>query len=222
MSVGQQTDTADILDSTAEDGEVRCSLGDYITDFGYSTDNPMWGPDGFIARPNDPTDDGACQAFYVQDANDRRIVATNDPRFTEQVGELEPGDRAIVTDGPPRVLVKQESQSVTLYTENMNDETMMVSLDGLEGVISLLAGTSWIKMTAEKITLGVSGGGQVVIDKSGVTVAGGQFVAATLGGCLGIIGVPPTATVPMQPAQSILYGPVGPAGVPSLNWTVVP
>src|SRR3990167_5975490 len=101
------TGVADILASTSDGGEVLVNLGDIRDNSGIAAEAPMWGVDGFVSRPNDPDEAGACEALYVVDGDEKRVLATRDMRFSEQVGTLQPGDRAIFTDGEPRLLVKK-------------------------------------------------------------------------------------------------------------------
>ncbi len=104
------TQTADILLSTAEDGEIRVNLGELSTGEGFFSDVQVWGPDGFISRPNESDDKGCVQALYIVDGQQQRVAATRDNRYAKQAGTPDPGDRFIVTKGAPRILIKQKRQ----------------------------------------------------------------------------------------------------------------
>lgn len=213
--------TADVVSSTAEGGEVRCTLGRVTEGLGVDSASPFWGLDGFVSLPNASTSDSAPQAIYLQDANRRYVLGVRDNRFSSQVGELDPGDRAIVTDGEARVLVKQVRDAVVLYTVNQPiDKTMMVELSGADGTITLTNGKSFLVLKDDSITLGV-GNAQLSLHADGtIQLDGGTFVCATAGGQLGTMA--PMAP-PMPPgASSILFGPTGVAGVPSSKWTIIP
>jgi hypothetical protein len=86
---------ADISASSANVGEIRCNLGDSVTGDGYAAECAIWGPPGFIGRPADPTTGtggGACQALYVVEGNQKRVVATRDNRITGALPQLKPGE----------------------------------------------------------------------------------------------------------------------------------
>ena len=219
--VDQSVDLADILQSTAEDGEVRCKLGDSVTSEGIAPDCVVWGTDGFVSRPNDPDENGAAQAFYINDGNELTILGTKDNRYADKVATLDPGDRAIVSNSAARFFLKKEKDGLVLYTESKPNggEAMIFDMDGENGEIFLGCAGSWIKLSNDEIQIGAAGGAAIVtIDKNGVQINGSSFVCATASGTLGILGTiaPPVGT------NSILYGPTGVAGVPSSSWVVVP
>jgi len=220
------TGVADILASTSDGGEVLVNLGDTRDNSGIAAEAPMWGVDGFVSRPNDPDEAGACEALYVVDGDEKRVVATRDMRFAEQVGTLQPGDRAIFTDGEPRLLVKKAKNSIVLYTLNVPaDLSMMVELNGEEGTLKLINGGSWIEIAADRVTIGADGGkATLTVDASGVSLVGAHFAANTGGGNLGVLAAPPLVppVPPVPVANSILLGPTGMAGVPSSKWVVSP
>lgn len=210
-------DTADILQTTSEDGEVRCNLGDSRDGTGFVNSAAVWGLDGFISRPNDPTADGAAQGLYVVDGNQVRVVASRDNRFAAQVGALQPGDRAIVTDGDARIFVKQEDNAVILYTVSAKKQgNMMVRLGGSDGKLSLFCDSAWIEISDEEIVLSVAGS-QLKLDKTGVQIIGPHFHCDTGGGHLGTLGF---GVAPPVGVRSILVGPTALAGAPSAGWTV--
>jgi len=219
--VSSRVGVADVLSSTADEGEVRCSLGYQSDGRGVDATSPFWGLDGFIARPNDPNDDGSAQALYLQDANRRYVLGVRDNRFASLVGSMDPGDRCIVTDGEARAMVKQVRDAVVLYTVNQPvDATMMVELSGQDGTLTMTNGRSFLVMKDDSITLGV-GNAQLSLHADGtVQIDGGTFVCATAGGQLGTMA-PMSPPMP-APAASILYGPTGVAGVASTRWTIIP
>ena len=207
--------TADVLATTIEDGEVRCNIGDSVESIGLGAEVAPWGIDGFVARPNDPDEEGACQAVYWSDGQNKRIVARRDNRFVSFVGALEPGDRAIVSNSTARLFLKKERDALVLYTESQPDgnQAMLVDLDGSTGTVLLSCAGSWIKLSNDSIQLGAAGGKTIVtIDADGVQIDGASFVCATATGSLGV----PLPTPP--PAQAILYGAA--PGAPSKSWTV--
>lgn len=211
---------ADILATETADGEVRCNLGYSDSGKGIGAGEAMWfGSDGFVGRPNDPDEDGACMAWFFADGNDKRILAVRDNRWSDKVGELEPGDRAIISSGEARLLLKVGNDSITLYTESQPDQqSMMVALSGEDGEITISCAGSWIKMSNDSIVMGVKGGkAMLTIDENGVQVDGNQFRCATLSGHLGVISplVPPPVGL-----MSIVAGPIGIIGVGSPKWTV--
>lgn len=222
----QRTGVADILQSTAEDGEIRCTLGYLYDGRGIGQAEPVWGVDGFVSRPNAQTADGAAMAFYLQGANHKYILATRDNRFADKVGTLDAGDRAIITDGEARVLVKKERDAVVLYTVNQKvDQSMMVDMGGVDGATKIINGKCFFAMTDDginaSITLGISGGSSMTLFEDGtVSINGAFFNCATPGGRLGVLSM--TTPGPLAPLGSILMGPSGMTGLPSTSWTVTP
>lgn len=216
-------DYADVLLSTATSGEVRVNLGNSVTGEGYDNNASVWGPDGYLARPNDPSDDGAARALYFVDGNARKVFATCDNRFAAQAGALEPGDRMIVTDGAGRIFMKQATAHVGMYTE-MPDEPpsggkgMILSLNGAEGVITLRAGGAMIVLdgNAGTITLlasGPSGNTSITLDSSTISLLAG---AVHLDGGFTTLGLNSDGTRPGKPGvDTVLIGALGQTGVPS-------
>jgi hypothetical protein len=216
--VKQQSDVADVLSVSTETGEVRHGLGNLETGRGIAAEVAYWGPWGFISVPPAPADGAAAMAWYWQDGNEKRILGFHDNRYTDRVGELAPGDSAIVTDGEARVMVKRERDLVTLYSQNRaTGYSMAVTVDAEGGIVQLLNGETSIELHADKIVLSVSGGGSLVLDKSGAHIGGTWLAVNTAGGHLGVLppGVPPVVGV-----QSVVAGPTGVAGVGSTRWTV--
>jgi len=193
--------TADVLDTDADDGEVRATLGNAALGVGYFKEAPFYTVDGFISRPNQPTANGdAAQALYLVDGDGRIVIGTRDNRFAENVGQLEEGDRAIVTDGEARVLIKKEGDKVILYTVNEPaDKSMIVEMDGAGGTLKLMNGGSWIEISDDKIVIGAAGGlSMMTLDADGLQVDGGAFNCMTQGGVLGAL-TPPTPGTPGIP-----------------------
>lgn len=219
MANNETLQKLEVVSTTLEGGELRANLGQ--GDTGTVPDASFWGTDGFISRPNDKDEDGACLALFATQGNARRVIATKDNRTNDKYGELAPGDRAIVTSTDARVLVKRANSSVTLLTLNNGEELMLQQLNGEKGDYTLLIGgpggkCAQIKVKADKMFLGVSGGGSILIDENGVTIGGKHFACNTKGGNLGTIG--PAA--PVAPAQSIMLGVTGMAASPAPFWVV--
>jgi hypothetical protein len=161
--------TADITNATVQDGEVRVTVGDATSGAGFGAVCSMWSQDGFISCPNLPTsgtgNDGACQCIYVQDGNEKKVIGTRDHRYQEQTGNIEAGDRAIVTSGAAKVVVKNRTATVTLATTD----------DGTPA-----GNVSTVSNAPDEIAL-VSKYGSIIIDKDGIfiTHVGGALVALT-------------------------------------------
>lgn len=220
---------ADILATEVSDGEVRANIGFVHTGKGIGASEAMWwGADGFISRPNDPDDDGACMTWFFADGNDRRLLAYRDNRFADKVGEMKAGDRAIISSGEARLLLKTQNDSITLFSASQpnDDEAMMVSLDGEAGEVTISCAGSFFKMSNDKITIGVAGGATIVtIDKDGFQIDGKSFRCATSSGHLGILAplVPPTQAtalcfVPLPPNPPIIPA----LATPAKGWTISP
>lgn len=216
------TQIADVLHSTAEKGEVRVNLGEDTTGEGERGDVQVWGADGFIARPNAPSDKGACQAIYVVDGQQQRVVAFRDNRFAAQAGAMDEGDRLVVTDGPPRFYLKKKRQRVGLYTESkdappVGGKGMTVDLDGEGNIVQLKFGGCVLVADGQKWTITAANGSansSIVIDPAkGVTITGG---AIYLDGGVVTVGLTGGTLRPGIPGvDSAIYGPMGQAGVAS-------
>ena len=221
QGVSHRTIVADVIASGVDDGEVRLNIG-YTSraNKGVGAGVPAWwGADGFVSVPNDPTDDGACMVWYVQDGNDKRVLGYRDNRFADKLATLQPGDRGILTDGEARFIIRKGEDSVSIYSVDQSTDTdMIVTLNGKLGFGEMRVGGSSIKVTDDKVVIAVAGGRTVVtIDDQGFQVDGNTTRLATLSGHLGILApqIPPPAG-----ANSILKGPTGMAGTPSPGWTV--
>lgn len=218
MSEGRKYD---VLSTEIVNGEIRCKLGDSASNVGYVQDATFWGVDGFYSRPADPDDDGACMAVYVAHGNTRRIVATKDNRIVTLYGEIEPGDRAIVSHNGTCVLVKANGKvSVVTFNQQENDALMMFEVSGKDGIISSMVGgvanSSLVTQTASEWSVAAGGSG-IAVNQAGVTINGNWFSCNTGGGNLGTIG---GVAIPPAPAQSIIIGVSGQTGTPAPFWTV--
>ena len=211
--------TADILATEATDGEVRAQLGDATLGKGFVQEAAIYGVDGFVGRPNPPDVEGnAAQALYLQDGDDTQILGTRDNRWADKVGTMEPGDRAIITDGEARVFVKQSRDAVVLYSVNQpEDKSMLLDIGGLEGEIKIVNGGAFITMTNDSIVLAVNGGGSLTIDADGVRVIGNSFQAVAMSVQLGDVG----GGTPAPQTGGVLWGPT-PGTIPSSKVFVAP
>lgn len=218
-------DVGDVLLSTAEKGEIRVNIGDVDTKAGYAINVPVWGPDGYLTRPNDP-EDGACRAVYFVDGHNRRVLATCDYRFAKQAGTLDPGDRMVVTDGPSRFFLRKKDQRIGFYTESIDDATvggkgMLLDLSGKEAAITIKVWGCLIHLDgkAGRIMLTASNGSQastLVLDAAkGASVISGSmnidcgFVTVGLNSGGVRPGIPGVDTA--------LYGAMGQTGVASAS-----
>lgn len=216
--------TTGIISSEAKGGEVRLQLGDPGNpEGGLISDAPVWGIDGFLSRPNPPDADGQCAiAMSTAVGSQTMVIGTKDNRYVEAVGELLPGDRAIVTNADARFFIKQATSAVIAYTVNQkSDESMIVELSGEDGEIRLFNGLAGIILRDDGtdqqvlITMGAS---TILLDADGIFINGAHFGCNTNGGNFGTLGPAP----PLPPAFSVLIGPTGMAGLPSLKFTMAP
>lgn len=218
-------DVGDVLLSTAEKGEIRVNIGDVDTKQGYAINVPVWGPDGYISRPNDP-EDGACRAVYFVDGHNRRVLATCDNRYAKQAGTLEPGDRIICTFGPTRFFLRRAKQRIGFYTESIDDmpaggKGMLLDLSGEDGAITIKVGACLIYMDgkAGKIMLTASNGSQastLVLDAAN----GASVIAGSMNIDCGFVtvGLNAGGVRPGIPGvDTALYGAMGQTGVASAN-----
>jgi len=209
---------ADVFGVVVQNGEARLQLGRGGTDKGIASGVPMWGPFGYYGLPNPTANGEAPSVVYLQEGSRLRALAGRDNRYAALTGDMKPGDIMIVTQNECRVILKADG-SVTLYTVNQKTNlSMMVNVDGVEGLLRLINGNAQISMDDKSIVQAVNGGGSLTIDMAGVHVSGPQFNADCGGGTLGLIaGVrPPPGT------NSIVEGPAGNVGVGSTTWTVAP
>lgn len=186
---------SDIVATENEGGVVRVTLGDSADGSGTDRGVAQWGMDGFVSCPNEPDTDGAAQALYVAEGQEKRVLGTRDYRNAARTADLEAGDRAIVSACEARLLLKRSANAILLEV-----------------------GDALVQIKAGEIKLGIAGGGSITIDKQGVRIEGTRFAANTTTGNLGLVANLP----PMAPANSVVYGPSGQAGAPSASWTVAP
>jgi hypothetical protein len=218
----QYFDLGDVVLSTAEKGQIRVNLGDVDRKTGYGVSTPVWGPDGYLARPNDPKD-GACRALYLTDGQNRRVLATSDNRFAAQAGTLEPGDRMIVSSGDARFYLRNADNRIGVYTEAKSDppvggKGMIIEADGEAGLIRLRAGGAVIELDAASGTItltaaGPSGKSVLVLSPTeGAQIMAGGIHLDTLG--FVTLGLNSDQTRPGKPgADNVLIGAIGQSGV---------
>jgi hypothetical protein len=215
------TDIGDILLSTATEGEVRVNLGNHLTGDGYDTNASMWGPDGYIARPNDPDDDGAARALYLVDGNARRVIATTDHRFSAQAGTLEPGDRLVVTNAACRWFMKQSTAHVGMYTEAESEppvggKGMILSLDGAGSVMQFKFGGTLIVLDGSTVTILAADNtsqSSIVLTPTSVTITASTV---NIAGGFVTLGRNSDGTAPGKPGiDNVLYGAMGQSGISS-------
>jgi hypothetical protein len=224
MSYAQDTiQEYDILATDRDDsGELRVNIGDSLTEEGETLGSSLWAADGFFGRPVDPDERGACRALYHVEGNQQRVIATKDNRFVAAYFDLEPGDRAIVTDGSPKFFIKAATQQIALYTENAGDSgsPMTVSLNGETGTIDITTseGSTVASIQMKPNEINIVGGGCCINMKDGILSLFAEYLNLSAGkGNLGVIGgiVPPATS-------AIIYGTSGMTGLPSANWVVAP
>lgn len=214
----------DILTSDRDDdsGELRINIGDSLTGEGETIGASLWAADGFFGRPVDADERGACRVLYHVEGNQQRGVATKDNRFVGAYFELEPGDRAIVTDGSARFFIKKATHQIALYTEGGGDSSkpMQINLNGEAGTVDISTsdGSNVAQIQMKPDEINIVGGGCCINMKDGKLMLFADFIGINAGkGNLGVIAgaVPP-------PTSAILYGVAGISGLPSSNWTVAP
>jgi hypothetical protein len=218
MRADHVVNSSDVLGSTAENGDVRVNLGDSLTNEGEAADCPFWGnANAFISRPADPDEDGACEATYTRQGNQRVVTACRDARYTEKAGSLEPGDSAIVGPGDGRLLNKAATHTIAMFTQDKTngDESMMASLDGENGTALLMVGSTYIELKKGKLVLS-NGEAMISLDGPNIQIFGSHTALNTKTGNLGVVGVIP----PPVGVSSITAGVSGMTAIPSPGWTV--
>jgi len=204
----------DVLDTTIEDGEYRSKLGDHAKGEGRLQDVPHWGLTGVVAIPDPPDGDGACEARVTNDGAESRILQTRDNRNASKLGALLAGARGFITRGAARFLLNPIRAQIISYTERLADgQTMLVDLDGEDGIIRHTNGGTIIEQYDDKIVFMVNGGATLTISKEGVFITGKNFQATAAIVQLGDMGggVPPPA---IPPLTSVGVG-TSPAVIPS-------
>jgi hypothetical protein len=211
------TDIADVLLSTQEDGEVRVNIGDAVTGAGFAAEASLWGTDGYLSRPNEPSEEGACQVLVLKHDGHRRIYGSRDNRFASKASALEPGDRSIVSDCDARIMLRKAQNQVALYTVNEDDDdaAMMIELNGSTGELQMVVSGAFLKMTKDAIQIGVAGT-VLELNADNFAVFAAHFACNTGGGNLGTVGPLPPPPV----TNSVIIGASGMAGIASLKWTM--
>jgi hypothetical protein len=218
MRADHVVNNSDVLGSTAENGDVRVNLGNALTNEGEAAECPWWASgNAFISRPADPDDDGACEATYTRQGNQRVVTACRDARYTERAGSLEPGDSAIVGPGDGRLLNKAATHTIAMFTQDKtnNDAAMMHSLSGETGTSLNMVGKSYIEIKDDKIVIS-NGQAMIVLDGPNIQIFGSHTALNTKTGNLGVVGVIP----PPVGVSSITAGVSGMTAIPSPGWTV--
>lgn len=215
------TDIGDIVRSDMKNGSVTVAIGDAAKGTGVDAGALMFGPDGFIGRPNDADGDGAATAFYFFSGNRKVVLGTTDRRFASKAGALKPGDRAIVSSGAARFFLKNEDDLIVIYTEHgttPNATSMVGSFNGSTGEIVLSVGLTQIVISSTKISLIVNGGPSLVLDG---TVPGASSIAMTgstvnVDGGFVTLGLNSDGSRPVVLGQeNVIIGPLGVLGLPS-------
>jgi len=113
-----------------------------------------------------------------------------------------------VSNSEARLLLKRESDTISIYTVNQaTDQSMLVSLDGENGEVTVMNGNAFLSMKDGSISIGINGGGALVIDKDGVKVAGKSFTANTSAVALGFGASVPVANSALSPVPSVFVPP---------------
>lgn len=217
------TTIADVVLSTATDGEVRVNVGDVLQEdeSGFGQDVALWGVPGFIGMPDQPDDNGAAQVLYIVDGQKKIGVAARDNRIAEKAGNLQPGDRAVLASCAARILLKAATSSVTLFTENEqdNDLAQMIDLRGSTGVTLLLNGNCIVQQKTDELVIAINDGATFTMNADGFQFTGAKFNVACSTVTLGILpgGIPPQPGI-----NSAIYGPAGQVGVASQSVTIAP
>lgn len=201
-------DKRDILLSTSRNGEILANVGEVVNGVGVGSDVAVWGVAGFISMPDTPSEGGAAQALCLVDGMTKRIIATRDSRLCEKVGEMLPGDCAMVGGGAARILCKKATDTIAIYTETSDGTSMMLSLDGSAGQAMLAVGKSYIQMTDGEIVISV-GANLIKLDQDTILAFGKVFQAAA-----GAVMLGNFAIVPL-PINAAIKGTTGAGGTPS-------
>lgn len=217
------TDILDVVTTTLVNGVVRANIGNAATNAGVASNVPLYGIDGFVSRPADADEDGAARVLYINDGNQKIGIASADRRYATKVGDLQPGDKAIVSPGEARMLLKDADDLIVLYSARQEDGTsMMIAVNGKTGKITASVGLTKLEISMDEITLAINGGPSLKLSKllnnialmaGALNLDGGDVTVGLMPG-----GIRPSVT----PAQSALYGPQGQVGVASLTVKIAP
>ena len=207
---------ANVLQSVHKGGEARLTIGDAQTSEGEAQSMPMWGLPGFVSMPDAPDDAGACQVLYLDDGPHRIGVAFRDNRYADKSGSPKPGDRMITSSGNARLMIKRADDSTTMYTANAPDggSSMIITQNGKTGVTTIVNGKALVSIKTDEIIF-TAGGTSLKIDSGGCTIFGKHIALNSGSGNLGMLG--PGA--PPPGIGSLIVGPSGMIGAPSLRWT---
>lgn len=213
---------ADVTLSEQEDGEVRVNIGNVIDGSGLGAGVAAWGVDGFVGMPNLPSDGQCCVALVLEDGNQQRCIGFKDNRFASKAGELQPGDRAIVSDCDARLLLKKEDNCISLYTVNEEAEeadgtAQMLDIRGSTGVTVLLNSGCIIQQTKDEILIAFNGGSVFKQTAEGFEFFGQKF---SINCSTVTIGLMPGGLPPTPGTNGAIYGVSGVAGVASTSVTI--
>lgn len=210
-----EINTADVVGVDIVDSEARLRLGDAVREEGWAKDVPMFGLAGFVSAPLPPENGESAQALYVRSGNRLRVIGTRDNRIATKAGSLQPGDSAIFCDNEARLLLKRDTDTISMYSVNQStDQSMLAAVNGADGVISLVNGEAFIEIGADYIALGVKDGCTVKIGKDSVDVFGNAFQAATNQVFLAW-QAPGTVMPPPVPTNAVAVGVAGPVNLVS-------
>lgn len=213
------TDIGDIVRSEMKNGSVTVAIGDAAKGTGVEAGALMFGPDGFIGRPNDADGDGAATAFYFFSGNRKVVLGTTDRRFASKAGALKPGDRAIVSSGEARILLKNEDDLIAIYSVKQSNGTSMgIFVDGSAGAIILSVGLTQIRIEEGKISHIVNGGPSIIADGTVPGASSIQMTASTVNvdGGFVTLGLNSDGTRPVKFAvENVIIGALGVLGIPS-------
>jgi hypothetical protein len=118
--------------------------------------------------------------------------------------------------------MKRESDSITVYTQDANDDPLVLSVDGSQGAIIAqvggAGGTATLEMKSGEVKISAGGTACIQIKGNEIYIFGDLFWAATGRVVLGTIaGAPPPIG-----ASSALYGVSGILGAPRSSVTIAP
>lgn len=210
------TDILDVVTTTLVNGVVRANIGNAATNAGADANVPIYGIDGFVSRPADADENGAARLLFIRDGNQKIGIAAADRRYAMKVGDLQPGDKAIVSIGVARWFLKNARDAITAYTEKRsNGHSMLISVDGQSGKITLAVGLTKLEITEDGIFASVNGGPALTLD--GTTKSASiRADSLNLDGGFVTVGLLPGGIRPtIIGAQSVLYGVQGQIGAPS-------
>lgn len=148
-------DIVDVSLALDQSGEPRVNLGDVTTGVGFAAGVAAFGAgDGFVGIPNAADGGGAApQALMLTQGNLRLCLATRDPRYTGQLGQLGEGDRAIVSACDAGLLLSKGSNKIALkalaqgLSVTLDAAGQRISLDTPDGGIVISPsgiGAAWV------------------------------------------------------------------------------